>query len=307
MCISAVLGVGSALIGSSSSKKAAQAQQASAQAQVDLSREIYEDQKQRFEPFYSSGTNALDALMFEMGLGPRPTFGGTPQEVNAFTQFSDGTTGPAGATAQAAPTGPGFWTGRGDNAQFIRFGGGNNTPTGTEMFRVGDRTFSSREEADDFARANPIGGTAYGGFQKQPGYDFRMREGVNALESGAAARGGLYSGSTMRSLQNFGQDYATSMYDTFINRLTGMAGAGQAAAGNQAAAGANFASNANNAFANMGNAQAAGAIGAGNAWQNALGGLAGMVGYQNAQPGSAGTLPFGSSPMTSIRPMARPF
>lgn len=57
-----------------------------------------------------------------------------------------------------------------------------------------------------------------GDFTKSPGYDFRMREGQKALEQAAAAKGQLYSGATGKALTRYGQDYATSEYDNFLNR-----------------------------------------------------------------------------------------
>ena len=38
-------------------------------------------------------------------------------------------------------------------------------------------------------------------FTKTPGYDFRLQEGLNAVEGSAAARGNLMSGSTLQALQ----------------------------------------------------------------------------------------------------------
>ena len=115
----------------------------------------------------------------------------------------------------------------------------------------------------------------YGGFQETPGYQFQMDQGTRAVEGSAAAQGNVRSGATMKALQGFGQGLANQEYGNYLNRLTGIAGMGQAAAGNQAAAGANFAQGAGQAYGNIGNAQSAGAIGQANAWnggiQNALG------------------------------------
>lgn len=104
-----------------------------------------------------------------------------------------------------------------------------------------------------------------GGFQQSPGYQFQMDQGVRALEGSAAAGGNVRSGATMKAMNQFGQGLANQEYGTYMNRLTGMAQMGQAAAGNQATAGANYAAGAGNAYGNMGNAQSAGAIAQGNA------------------------------------------
>jgi hypothetical protein len=55
-------------------------------------------------------------------------------------------------------------------------------------------------------------------FEADPGYGFRMSEGMKALERSAAARGGLLSGTTLRGVQRFGQDLASQEYQNAFNR-----------------------------------------------------------------------------------------
>ena len=55
-------------------------------------------------------------------------------------------------------------------------------------------------------------------FQADPGYAFRMSEGMKALERSAAARGGLLSGATLRGTQRYGQDLASQEYQNAFNR-----------------------------------------------------------------------------------------
>ena len=77
-------------------------------------------------------------------------------------------------------------------------------------------------------------------FQQDPGYSFRMAEGMKALERSAAARGGLLSGSQMKGVQRYGQDLASQEYQNAFNRyqaerqarlgpLQSLAGVGQTA------------------------------------------------------------------------------
>jgi hypothetical protein len=54
--------------------------------------------------------------------------------------------------------------------------------------------------------------------QADPGYGFRMSEGMKALERSAAARGGLLSGSTLKGITRFGQDTASNEYINAFNR-----------------------------------------------------------------------------------------
>jgi hypothetical protein len=53
---------------------------------------------------------------------------------------------------------------------------------------------------------------------QDPGYAFRMAEGMKALERSAAARGGLLSGSNLKNTQRFGQDLASQEYQNAFNR-----------------------------------------------------------------------------------------
>ena len=55
-------------------------------------------------------------------------------------------------------------------------------------------------------------------FQADPSYAFRMSEGMKALERSAAARGGLLSGSTLKGIQRYGQDLASTEFQNAFNR-----------------------------------------------------------------------------------------
>ena len=92
-------------------------------------------------------------------------------------------------------------------------------------------------------------------FQQDPGYAFRMSEGMKALERGAAARGGLLSGATLRGAQRYGQDLASQEYQNAFNRyqaerqarlgpLQSLAGVGQTTAQTLGGYGQNFANQA---------------------------------------------------------------
>jgi len=55
-------------------------------------------------------------------------------------------------------------------------------------------------------------------FQADPGYGFRLSEGLKALERSAAARGGLLSGGTGKALTRFGQDMASQEFQNAYGR-----------------------------------------------------------------------------------------
>jgi len=120
-------------------------------------------------------------------------------------------------------------------------------------------------------------------YQADPGYAFRLSEGLNALDRTAAARGGMLSGAALKGATRYGQDMASQEYQNAYNRyqtnranilnpLQSLAGQGQTTANTLGNASQNYATNAGNAYMNAGNAAASGYVGSANAWNNALGG-----------------------------------
>lgn len=131
-----------------------------------------------------------------------------------------------------------------------------------------------------------------GQFQQDPGYGFRMSEGMKALERSAAARGGLLSGAAMKGIQRFGQDMASQEYMNAFNRyqverqarlspLQSLAGVGQTSAQYLGSAGQNMATNVGQTMMSGAAARASGYVGQGNALTGALG--QGLNYYQNQQ------------------------
>lgn len=126
-----------------------------------------------------------------------------------------------------------------------------------------------------------------------PSYQFRLQQGQDAIQSSAAARGGLLSGATLKALQGYGQDMASqefgNAYNRFnadqtnqYNRLSNLVGLGQNAAAQQGNAGMQTAQAVANNTMSGANAQAAGQIASANAkaqgQQALLGGLGNLAG-----------------------------
>ena len=129
-------------------------------------------------------------------------------------------------------------------------------------------------------------------FQADPGYAFRMSEGLKALDRQAAARGGLISGGALKAAQGYGQDLASQEYMNAFNRfqtnrtnllnpLQAIAGTGQTATTTLSQAGQNMGTNVSNALGASGQAQmtgitdsaaarASGYLGAQEGWNRAI-------------------------------------
>jgi len=159
-------------------------------------------------------------------------------------------------------------------------------------------------------------------FQADPGYAFRLSEGMKALDRTAASRGGLLSGSTLKGAQRYGSDLASQEYQNAFNRyqanraqqaqeygnafnrfqtertntlapLQSLAGVGQSATQQAQQAAQNYATGATNTYGNLGAGQT-GALGAFGAAQgsNIIGSgnarASGYVGGANALSGGVG-------------------
>lgn len=118
-------------------------------------------------------------------------------------------------------------------------------------------------------------------FQADPGYAFRMSEGMKGLERSAAARGGLLSGSTLKGIQRFGQDLGSQEYMNAFNRyqaerqarlqpLQSLAGVGQTTAQQLGQAGMQTAQNIGQTQMAGAAARASGYVGGANALNQGL-------------------------------------
>ena len=119
-------------------------------------------------------------------------------------------------------------------------------------------------------------------FQQDPGYAFRMQEGMKALERSAAARSKLLSGDMLKDAQRYSQDLASQEYMNAFNRyqaernarlnpLQSLAGIGQTATNQLGQAGQTMAGNVGQAMGAAAQARASGYVGGANALSQGLG------------------------------------
>lgn len=142
--------------------------------------------------------------------------------------------------------------------------------------------------------------------QNDPGYQFRLNEGMKALQNSAAARGNLLSGGTAKAIEQYGQDYASNEYSNVynrayneyatrynqfqtnqanqFNRLSTLAGGGQVAANTLGSLGQSAASNVGNINLTLGQQLGQDAMNAGTARAS------GYAGVTNAITGGLGNI-----------------
>ena len=131
-------------------------------------------------------------------------------------------------------------------------------------------------------------------YQADPGYGFRLGEGLKAMSHQAGARGGLISGQTMKGMEDYRQGLASQEYGNAFNRYrlqrgdySGMLGnqisSGQAAAVGQANQAGQYGVNAGNMMGQAGQSIAAGQMGSANTMGNALASMGSMYQQQQQQ------------------------
>lgn len=105
-----------------------------------------------------------------------------------------------------------------------------------KLAELGQRTSAGGDLSRQFGMSD---------FQTDPGYQFRMAEGMKGLTNSAAARGGLLSGAALKAASNYNQQGASAEYGNAFNRfqtnqtnqfnrLASLANVGQVAANNNA-------------------------------------------------------------------------
>jgi hypothetical protein len=142
--------------------------------------------------------------------------------------------------------------------------------------QAGGRALTKLEKEVDYT---PFGMNE---FTADPGYAFRLKQGMNALNNQAAARGGLISGNALRAAQGYGQEMGSQEYQNAFNRyqternarlnpLQSLAGVGQTTAQQLGVAGAANAGAVGNYLTGGAAAGAAGTVGSANAISSGLG------------------------------------
>jgi hypothetical protein len=128
-------------------------------------------------------------------------------------------------------------------------------------------------------------------FQADPGYAFRLKEGQQALERSAAARGGLISGGALKAATRYGQEMGSQEYTNAFNRyqaertarlqpLQALTGMGQTTAQQIGQQGQQMATNVGSNMGSAAAARASGYVGTANAL---TGGLSTYLNYASAQ------------------------
>jgi hypothetical protein len=290
--------VGGAVIGGVASNKAADTAAEGMEAGADAQAYMFDRSAELNEPFRQGGMAAQNRLLELLGISSPGLDNMMSDEMNGPLVENRG--GVPYVNAQRYATDPvykqawdqtlakhksRFGIGYDDHSSFqaleydLQAAMDTMDPTGEKRGRSsggtgpGGRSADFGKYAKDFSMSD---------FQADPGYAFRLSEGLKSLDRQAAARGGLISGGALKAAQRYGQDAASQEYTNAFNRyqvnrsnqmqpLQSLMGSGQTAAtqiGNQAVStGQGMASS----YAGAADARASGYVGVGNAINSGIG------------------------------------
>lgn len=145
------------------------------------------------------------------GVSAAGAIGGSLIQANAAGKAAD-----KANTAQQA----GLDTATANLAPWVTTGGGANTA-------VTDLSGANGPGASDAALAD---------FRSSPGYQWQLDQGLRAVDAGAAAKGMLRSGATLKAEQTFGSGLADQDFTNYYNRLFDLSKLGETAAAGTGAA-----------------------------------------------------------------------
>ena len=286
--------------------KATEASTAGNAESVALQRDVYGQNKATLQPWQASGLAANGQINALLGLDvPQAQSVPTPQP-NALSQFGlpGPTSGYGGGTwnmdgSQATPVDYGAYV-RGNPdvlAEFQRVGKQfGNDPAAFGQFHYqnygqqeGRALPGSQATGNALAPATTpaTAQSAFDQFRKSTGYQFRLGEGMNALNSGYAGKGVIRSGAAMKGIQEYGQNFASGEFGNYMNLLQTQQNVGAGAATAQAGVAQNFANNVTNLHTANSNALASGAVARA---QNGAGMISGLAGIANSTVGSLNAL-----------------
>lgn len=216
--------------------------------------QMFNQSRQDLEPFRQGGLVGLNEYMAMLGLPTTTVQGaGQPTGLNAMQQYLQDN--PDVAMDSYFSSRP--------YEHFQRHGQAEGRVWGAKAAPV------STANPGPIRTPQQVQQDAFAKFRNTPGYQFGLDEGNKSVQASAAARGGLNSGATLKSLMKFGNDYADQQgYTPYMNRLASLSGIGQTATNQIGQYGQNVADQIGANTINAGQARAQGIYDKSNAWSN---------------------------------------
>lgn len=99
----------------------------------------------------------------------------------------------------------------------------------------------------------PAADTAMTSFQASPGYAYQVQQGLRGVDAGAASKGLLRSGATLKAEQTLGSNLANQDFSAYMSRLNSLSTTGESAGVNQASTDTGAAANQASIYGNTAN------------------------------------------------------
>lgn len=232
--------VASSLASKSAANKAANATQYAADQSAQVIRENYNQSAQALAPWQQSGLAANNQINALLGLGGGQGAMGTPGAPNyaAYVQGSPDLQAEFARVSglfggEPAAYGQFHWNtyGQNEGRAMPMTGGTPGTPAGNSA---------------DAARA------AFEQFRNSTGYQFRLGQGMDALNSGYAGARTVKSGAAMKGVADYGQNMASQEFGNYLAMLGNQQSLGASAASAQAGVSQNMGNSLANIYTNQG-------------------------------------------------------
>lgn len=295
MGVAAIVGGGLAAAGAIggavvSSKAVGKASDKAAQSAADASavqKQIYNENKQLLSPYVQQGLPATAMINSLLGIAPtQPVQSyGTPtysqQPVNALAQFNEAPT--YGAYPGGMMDGMGRYIE--DYSYLAPDASGDYAGSFFRPPSSGQPFTPMQMQGQAPPPAGTVGTTvnpqsAFDAFRNYTGYDFRLKQGLNAVNSGFAGKGLLQSGAALKSLNDYGQGMASAEFGNYLNALGNQQQMGLSAAQATAGVGSGYANSLGTIAMQSGANQANAALAQGQAMGgmvNSLGQIGGRI------------------------------
>ena len=281
--VGAVGAIGGAAISASGNRNAANIAAGAATQNNALQGQIYQSNTANLSPFMQRGNAAGNQINALLGLGGSP---GTA------------------ATYGPASSGYGPSSGFGNNDDFgggIHFGGGFGGTAGHNM-QYGGQHFNDpgqiAQAGTPAVSAQDAANNAFTQFHNSDGYQFRLGQGLNAVNTNHALRGSFESGAAAKELNNYAQGQASNEFGNYVGMLQNQQGVGLSGANALAGVGTDYGKNVSSNNNNAAQVASNAAMSSGNAFGNAFKDITGNIGGRIGQT-SGSSYPGGGSAFAS--------
>lgn len=261
--IAGVGAIGAAKIGSNATKSAAATSAAATDQAAQVQKDIYNQNAATLSPYAQAGLPATAQINALLGLSPsQPAQSYQQQSYQAQPTPQANAMMPANDGYQPYP---GYiYGGRGGMTEDLSYLSPNamgdmSSNGGGWGGAMGGQTYAQQPMQGQTVNTAPTQQTAQSAFdtyRNSTGYQFRLGQGFNALNSGWAGNGMLKSGAAAKGAINYGQGMASQEFGNYLNALGNQQALGLSAAQATAGVGSSYANNLGNLYVQNGQNQA---------------------------------------------------